>query len=78
MTKEISLLSLKTNQEAKIVKINGGSEAIKRLSDLGLTPNTKIKILRKAIFGGPIEVEVRRSRFSLGRGLALKILVEVE
>ena len=73
---EIYLIDLKEGEKAIITSIVGGWQATKRLADLGLTPETKIKLLRKAFWGGPIEVEVRGSRLVLGRGLASKILVK--
>lgn len=73
--KETTLVKLKPGQEGEIVSIAGGQMAAKRLADLGLTPGTKIKLLRKAPLWGPIEIEFRGSRLVLGRGLASKILV---
>lgn len=68
-----SLIDLKDGQDAVILSITAGWKATKRLADLGLTPNTRIKILRKAPLGGPIEVEVRGTKVVIGRGLAAKI-----
>lgn len=51
--------------------------AAKRLADLGILPGTRLKVVRRAPFGGPVEVEVGGSRFMIGRGLASKIIVEV-
>ena len=73
---EVSLIKLKEKEEAVIVSILGGRMATKRLADLGLTPGTKIKVLRKAPFCGPIEIEARGSKLILGRGLSSKILVK--
>lgn len=75
MRRETTLINLKLGQEAEIFSVAGGWMANKRLADLGLTPGTKIKIVRKAPFLGPIEIEVRGSRLVLGRGLARKVLV---
>lgn len=72
-----TLANLKENQFAKISAINAGHKAAKRLADLGLTPNTKIKILRKVSNYGPIEIEVRGASLILGKGLVTKILVTV-
>jgi len=74
--KELFLINLKPDEDAKIISILGGQMVNKRLSDLGLTPGTKIKVLIKAPFFGPIEIEVRGSKLVLGRGLASKILVK--
>lgn len=72
---EIPLINLKPGEVAEIVSVVGGWMATKRLADLGLTPGTKIKVLRRAPFWGPIEVEVRGSKIVLGRRLTAKILV---
>jgi len=74
--KELFLINIKSGEDAEIISILGGQMVNKRLSDLGLTPGTKIKVLRKAPFWGPIEIEVRGSKLVLGRGLASKILVK--
>jgi Fe2+ transport system protein FeoA len=50
----------------------------KRLSDLGLTPGTKVTVVKSAPFRGPLEVCVRGSRLAIGRGMASRILVDVE
>ena len=49
----------------------------KRLMDMGLTPGTKITVVKSAPFHGPLEVLVRGSRIALGRGMARRILVEI-
>ena len=54
-----------------------GWGAVKRLADLGILAGARIRVVRKAPFGGPIEIEVGGSRFMIGRGLAERILVEV-
>ncbi|MEM2917478.1 MAG: FeoA family protein [Candidatus Bathyarchaeia archaeon] len=50
----------------------------KRLLDLGLTPGTKVTVVKSAPFHGPIEILVRGSRLALGRGMAERILVEID
>jgi ferrous iron transport protein A len=72
---EFSLIQAKEQKWVMIVSIAGGQVATKRLVDMGLTPGTRIKLLKKAFFG-PLEIEVRGSRLVLGRGLATKILVK--
>jgi Fe2+ transport system protein FeoA len=51
---------------------------IKRLTDLGLTPGTDVTVVKSAPFNGPLEITVRGSRLAIGRGMASRILVEVE
>jgi Fe2+ transport system protein FeoA len=50
----------------------------KRLEDMGLTPGTKVTVVKSAPFNGPLEVYVRGSRLAIGRGMAERILVEVK
>lgn len=50
----------------------------KRLEDMGLTPGTRVTVVKSAPFRGPIELRVRGSRLAIGRGMARKIMVRVE
>ena len=50
---------------------------VKRLTDLGLTPGTNVTVVKSAPFKGPLEVCVRGSRLAIGRGMASRILVDV-
>ncbi len=72
----ISLTTLKEGQEGKVISIINGRTAEKRLADLGLTPGTLLKVVKKAPLFGPIIIEVRGSKLVLGRGLASKVLVK--
>jgi Fe2+ transport system protein FeoA len=49
---------------------------VRRLAEMGLTPNTEVKVVRRSLFRGPIEVEVRGVSLALGYGLASKVLVK--
>jgi Fe2+ transport system protein FeoA len=84
--RKIPLTALKAGETATVVSIDAvfgrgrgrrwGFE--KRLMDMGLTPGTKVTAVKSAPFHGPIEILVRGSRLALGRGVAERILVEVE
>lgn len=50
----------------------------KRLEDMGLTPGTKVMVVKSAPFHGPLEVYVRGSRLAIGKGMAERIFVEVK
>ncbi len=50
----------------------------KRLMDMGLTPGTKVTVVKSAPFNGPLEVCVRCSRLAIGREMARRIFVQVE
>jgi ferrous iron transport protein A len=56
----------------------GGEMLTKRLADLGITPGKELKLIRKTLFSGPVQVEVAGSKLVIGWGLASKIMVEVK
>ncbi|HSL85923.1 MAG TPA: FeoA family protein [Bacteroidales bacterium] len=72
------LTGMKDGQAGIIVSVTGGHNATKRLADLGLSPGTRIRLMRKALFSGPVQVDVNGSRLVLGWGLASKIIVRPE
>jgi len=55
----------------------GGWGFKKRLMDMGLTPGTRVTVVKSAPFRGPLEVSVRGSRLALGRGMAERVFVEI-
>jgi ferrous iron transport protein A len=69
-------MDIKDGQKGVIISISGGRMSVKRLADLGLSPGKEIKIIRKTLFSGPVQIEAGGSRLVLGRGLASKIIVE--
>ena len=50
----------------------------RRLEDMGLTPGTKVTVVKSAPFKGPLEIYVRGSRLAIGRGMAERIFVEAK
>lgn len=72
----LPLISISEGKKAIILRAIGGFGLIRRLAEMGLTPGTEVKILRKCIFGGPVELEARGVTLALGRGVASKILVK--
>lgn len=83
---ELPLTALREGESGVITSIRagfgwgrgGGYGFQKRLMDMGLTPGTKITVVKSAPFHGPIEINVRGYRLAIGRGMAEKILVEVQ
>jgi Fe2+ transport system protein FeoA len=72
------LTNLKINETGEFVSSEDYKNVQKRLADLGLTPGTQISLLKKGLLRGPVEILVKNSRLVLGRGVAEKILVNVE
>jgi ferrous iron transport protein A len=73
-----TLTEMEDGHTGIIVSVLGGKILTKRLADLGITSGTKVKVIRKTLFSGPVQVEVAGSRLVLGNGLASKILVELK
>ena len=65
-----------------LVRGQGGQHRVwgfeRRLADMGLTPGTRITVVKSAPLHGPLELLVRGSRLALGRGVAERIYVKVE
>ncbi|MCJ7714001.1 ferrous iron transport protein A, partial [Candidatus Bathyarchaeota archaeon] len=74
----ISINKLKDGQFGKISFIRGGHKVLQRLLDMGLTPGTRISVLRVAPLGGPVVLAVRSSKLAIGKGIAKKVFVEIE
>jgi len=79
---EVPLTALRAGQSGIVISISDGHGKGwgfgKRLMDLGLTPGTRVTVVKSAPFHGPFEILVRGSRLVLGRGMVERIFVEVE
>ncbi|WP_423791992.1 FeoA family protein [Methanocaldococcus indicus] len=64
----------KEGEEVIIKKINAGYGAIHKLSSMGLNVGSRIRVVRNQ--SGPIIVNARGCNIAIGRGLAMKILVD--
>lgn len=75
IAKIISLIGLKTGKTAIIHSLKGGHGFKSRLSVLGFTPGTKVRMIQN--FGhGPVIVEIKDANIALGRGEAMKVIIE--
>jgi len=73
----ISLTSLCEGECGIITHTFGGFGFVRRLAEMGLTPGTEVRLLRKCSFHGPVEIETRGVALAIGYGLASKIFVRV-
>jgi DtxR family Mn-dependent transcriptional regulator len=71
----IPVTSLQPGQKATIAFIRGDNSVVQRLTDLGLTLRTEIKLIRKAPLMGPVEIAVRRTRLAIDHAIADHIFV---
>ena len=84
--REVPLTTLRDRETGTVTSIKSGHGRgrgrgwgfEKRLMDMGLTPGTRVTVVKSAPFHGPLEILVRGSRLALGRGMAERIFVEIE
>jgi DtxR family Mn-dependent transcriptional regulator len=77
-TNLISIRELKDGKYGKISFIRGEHKVLQRLLDMGLTPGTRIRVIKVAPLDGPVEVAVRGSKLALGQDIACNVFVEIE
>jgi len=74
--KYLPLAMINPSEEVTVAEIRGGRGLVQRLSDMGLTPGTKLKVINSQM-PGPVLIDLRGSRLVLGHGVALKVMVEI-
>lgn len=82
MTKEenragatLPLSMARPGEIVEVVAIHGGHEVHRRLTDLGLTAGTRVRVVQ-GDGGGPMLLAFKDdARLAIGRGVALKIMV---
>lgn len=70
----LGLDELPRGAKARVVRIEAGTRALRRLVEMGFTPGAIVEVV--ADYGGPILVKVRGTVIAIGRGMARKVLVE--
>lgn len=69
---------VKGSQKVRVINISGGWGLRQRLGGLGIHPGDKITVKKSAIMRGPILIDIHGNQVALGRGVARRIMVEVE
>ena len=63
----VCLCDLRPGQCGVVAELTCGSSARLRLLEMGLTPGTRLEVVRTAAFGGPIEIRVRGYQLTMRR-----------
>ena len=71
------LINAKTNINLIFSSLEGGHGAMQRLTDMGLIPGERLKVLHNSGHG-PVTVLIKGAKVALGHGLAVKIIVKEE
>lgn len=61
---------------ARVLGIEGNDEISQRLMEMGVIPGVEIKYLGTALFGDPLEIELRGYRLSLRKLEASRVTIE--
>lgn len=73
--KRITLKDIKCGGIAVVSAVASEGTIRRRLIDMGVIPGTRVKVVRTAPLGDPVEISLRGSRISIRRSEAGKIYV---
>ena len=73
----IPLLELPVGRSGRIAPPLGSASIPSRLEDLGFVPGTVLRMIRRAPFGDPIELEIRGYRLCLRAEQIVGLRVEL-
>jgi ferrous iron transport protein A len=71
-----SLDAIAAGDTARVIDIDGDDAVAIRLLEMGLTPGVAVRVLGRAPFGDPLELELRGYRLSIRRAEAVRVIVE--
>ena len=72
----VTLETLAKGARARVISVMGGRGMAIKLSAQGIVPGMIVEKIGE-LRGGPVVLQVGRSRVAIGRGLARRVLVEV-
>lgn len=72
-----SLEQVPAGTVVRIVEIRGGGATERRLRELGLAEGAECRVVRRAPFGGPLELSFGSTRIGLRLADGLVVMVEV-
>ncbi|HUS89635.1 MAG TPA: FeoA family protein [Desulfosporosinus sp.] len=66
---------LKSGERACVECIQGGGAIRRRMMDMGIVPGVELEVVRRAPFGGPLQVRLKGYYLAMRRGECAKIVV---
>ena len=73
----ITLNQLNKGVEGTVVNLNGGRGLVNKLNSLGIRKGKNVSKISDSFIGGPVTVRIDNTKIAIGRGMADKIIVEV-
>jgi ferrous iron transport protein A len=74
---QTTLDTLKPGDEAVVARLEGASETVERLMEMGLVAGTPLKLVKYAPLGDPLEIVMRGYHLTLRRAEAAGVIVEL-
>ncbi len=70
----MALSMVRSGEEVTLVDIQGGFGMRRKLTDMGLIPGVRLRLIHSHL-PGPVIVQVGDSRLMLGHGMAQRVMV---
>lgn len=70
-----SLDHISVGSTVRVQDVSGGDSVAMRLLEMGVTPGVEIRLVGKAPFGDPLELELRGYRLSIRRQEAARVAI---
>jgi ferrous iron transport protein A len=77
-TDQIPLSSMKPGQSGIIFSVKEGEESLVRLYEMGLLEGQKLRVIKKAPLGDPLEVQTMNMFLCIRKKDAEQIIVELD
>lgn len=61
---------------ARVIDVSGNDPVAIRLLEMGLTPGVSVRVLGRAPFGDPLELELRGYRLSIRHSEAARVTID--
>lgn len=66
---------LKPGERACVEHIEGGGALRRRMMDMGIVPGVELEVVRRAPWGGPLQVRLKGYYLAMRQGECAKIIV---
>lgn len=71
-----SLDTVDMGGSARVIDVSGNDPVAIRLLEMGLTPGVSVRVLGRAPFGDPLELELRGYRLSIRHSEAARVTID--
>lgn len=74
----MKLTDLQPEQKARILRLEGGYGFQRNLRLRGIREGKTVEVITRQPIGGPVVISVDEREIAIGRGMASRVIVEVE